>query len=130
MNVVSTSHGTLVSVVVGGREARIGPSLGEWSRVLRASKRMPEPYPNAPVGANSADGALTGAVVLPYTLSSQSSTITSFVTLGKRANSRIVYLSSRADSILGNKQPAFASRRLEVSGSIMYFYNSLHPVIG
>lgn len=129
MNVVSTSQGVLVSVVVGGREARSRPSLGEQSRELEVSRSSSEPYTDSFVGPNSSEGDLVGAVVLPYTLSSQSSTITSLVILGKRASSRMVNLSSRAGSAHSDGQPAFVLSRLEVVVSIMYFYNRVHVVI-
>ena len=125
-NVVFASHGALLSVRVGAREARNRPSLGQRSRVLAVSKRMSEPCPKTPVGAHPAYGILAGVVDLPSTLSSQSSTITSLVTLGRRANSRMVH--SRAASVLNNGQPALVLSRLQVELSILYFYNRSHMI--
>lgn len=127
MNSVSTSHGPLVSVVVGGREARTRPSLGKPSRLLDISGDMSELSSDTPVGANPSDGAFAGAVVLPYTPSSQSSIITSLVIPGRRARSRMVYMFSRAGS--GDGQSDLVSSRLEVSLPIMYIYVKFHRVI-
>lgn len=124
-----TSHGTLVSVVVGGREARTCPSLRELSRLLYVSRGLSESCSNILVGANTSDGIFAGAVVLPYTLSSQSSTITSLVILGKRAISRMVYLLSRRGSAHDNGQSDFVLSLSETLVSIMYFYNKVHRVI-
>ena len=126
---MSTSHGPLVSVLVGGREARTRPSLGEQSRLLPVSRGLSEPCSNTLWGANSTNGTFAGAVVLPYTLSSQSSTIASLVILGRRASSRMVYLSSRGGSVYRDGQLAFSSSFLEDEISIAYFYNSFDGVI-
>ena len=128
-NEVSTSHGTLVSVVVGGREARTCFSPRELSRLLYVSRRLSEPCSNTLVGANPSDAIFAGAVVLPYTLSSQSSTITSLVILGKRASSRMVYLSSPRGSAHNKGPSAFVSSLSKDLVSIMYFYNRFHRVI-
>lgn len=127
VNEVSTSHGALISVVVGGREATTCPSLGAQSRLLHVSWGLFELCSNACIGAIPSDVTSAGPVVLPYTLSSQSSTITSLVILGKRASSRMVYLSSRRGSAHNEGQSAFVSSRLEVS--IMYFYNRYRGVM-
>ena len=76
MNGVFTSHGALVSVIVGGREARTRPSLGEQSWMRDVSRSLSELCTISLVAASPTDGTFTNAVVLPYMFSSQSSTIT------------------------------------------------------
>ena len=76
------------------------------------------------MGELPAHGTLAGAVVWPYTLSSQSSTIISFDT-GMRANTRMVYLSSRAGSIY-NDEPSC----LEAHVFIILFCNRFHIIVG
>ena len=90
-----TSHRALCAVVVGGREARTRPSLGEQSRMLLFSWALSKPLSSC-MRAYPSDVAFAGAAALPYTLPSQSSTSTTRATLGMRASSRMVYLSSRA----------------------------------
>lgn len=130
MNVVSTSHGTLISAVVGGREARTRPSLGDQSGVPDVCRSFSDSCSIALLGECMANVTFAGAVVLPYTLSSHSSTLTSIVMLGRRANSRMVYLSSRGASVHNDRQSIFVSSPLEAVVSIMYCYNSFHMVIG
>ncbi len=64
-------------------------------------------------------GTLAGPTALPYTLSSQSSIITSLGISGRRANSRMAYLSSQAGCVHDDKQPAAVSFYLEVLSSVM-----------
>ena len=64
--------------------------------------------------ANPADGNCDDAVVLPYILSSQFSTLVSIVILGRRANSRMLYLSKRAGSVIADVLSDLVSSRLEV----------------
>ena len=124
VNVVSTSHAALFSVIVGGREARTCPSAGEQSLVLHVSRYLFAPW------SDPADGGFDGAVVLPYTLSSQFSTLISLVILGRRANSRMVYLSSRAGSVHEGGRPAFVvSSRPEGWVSIISFYACFHMMM-
>lgn len=122
INVVSTSHNALLSVLVGGREASACPSLGEQSLVLHVSSASFKPCSNALMDVDPADGSSDSAVVLPYTLSSQSSILDSIVILGRRANSRMLYLFSRAGSGHEDVLPAFVSFRLRVWISIAYFF--------
>lgn len=125
INVVSTSHNALLSVLVGGREASACPSLGEQSLVLHVSSASLRPCSNALMDADPADGSSDSVVVLPYMLSSQSSILDSIVILGRRANSRMLYLFSRAGSVHGEVLPAFVSSRPRVWISIPYVFDWL-----
>ena len=91
--------------------------------MLHVSSASFKPCSNALMGVDPADGSSDGAVVLPYTLSSQSSILDSVVILGRRANSRMLYLFSRAGSVHGDVLSAFVSSRLRVWISIAYFPN-------
>lgn len=100
--------------------------------MLDVLKSLSEPCSNALMGAAPSDGTFAAAVVLPYTLSSQSSTIIFLVMLGRRASSRMVYLLSRAGSVYNDAQPASVvsvSSSLKLLVSIMYFYNRIRMVV-